>query len=64
MALTMRPLSPRQHECVELMRQGLCNKRIARQLGISDRTVQAHLYEAYGKGVRARRPSMQRRGIA
>jgi len=63
MALTDVTLSPRQRQCVELMRQGLCNKRIARQLGISHRTVQAHLYEAYGKGVIARRPSMQRRGI-
>ena len=39
-------LTPRQGEVVKLAQRGLTAKEIARQLGISKRTVEAHLSEA------------------
>ena len=36
-------LSPRETEVLRLVAQGLANKQIARALGISERTVKAHL---------------------
>ena len=36
-------LSAREQEVLSLVRQGLANKQIARRLGISERTVKAHL---------------------
>jgi DNA-binding CsgD family transcriptional regulator len=39
-------LTPRQAEVVKLAQRGLLAKEIARQLGISKRTVEAHLGEA------------------
>jgi DNA-binding CsgD family transcriptional regulator len=39
-------LTPRQAEVVKLAQRGLAAKEIARQLGISKRTVEAHLGEA------------------
>jgi len=40
-------LTPRELEIIELVRQGLANKQIARRLGISERTVKAHLTSAF-----------------
>lgn len=37
------PLSPRQMEVAELLAAGLSRGEIARELGISERTVRAHL---------------------
>lgn len=36
-------LSPREHEVLQLVARGLANKQIGRALGISERTVKAHL---------------------
>lgn len=36
-------LTPRESEVLSLVRQGMANKQIARRLGISERTVKAHL---------------------
>lgn len=36
-------ISPREVEVLELVAEGLANKQIARRLGISERTVKAHL---------------------
>jgi DNA-binding NarL/FixJ family response regulator len=36
-------LTPREREVLGLVREGLANKQIARRLGISERTVKAHL---------------------
>jgi DNA-binding NarL/FixJ family response regulator len=36
-------LTPRENEVLDLVRSGLANKQIARQLGISEKTVKAHL---------------------
>ncbi len=43
------PLTPREKEVLYLAAQGLTNKAIAYQLKISDRTVQGHLANIYGK---------------
>ena len=40
---TDTPLTGRETEVLALVRQGLANKQIARRLGISERTVKAHL---------------------
>jgi DNA-binding NarL/FixJ family response regulator len=40
-------LTPRESEVLTLVRQGLANKQIARRLGISERTVKAHLTSAF-----------------
>lgn len=42
-------LSPREVEVLRLAAKGLTNKAIGRALGISDRTVQGHLANIYGK---------------
>jgi DNA-binding NarL/FixJ family response regulator len=40
-------LTPRESEVLVLVREGLANKQIARRLGISERTVKAHLTSAF-----------------
>jgi DNA-binding NarL/FixJ family response regulator len=40
-------LTPREREVLGLVRQGLANKQIARRLGISERTVKAHLTSTF-----------------
>jgi len=40
-------LTTREREVLELVRQGLANKQIARRLGISERTVKAHLTSVF-----------------
>jgi DNA-binding NarL/FixJ family response regulator len=40
-------LTPRETEVLELVRQGLANKQIARRLGITERTVKAHLTSTF-----------------
>jgi len=40
-------LTPRETEVLTLVRQGLANKQIARRLGISERTVKAHLTSTF-----------------
>lgn len=54
--LTARPaahdapdLTPRESEVLRLVREGLANKQIARRLGISERTVKAHLTSAFAR---------------
>ena len=40
-------LTPRESEVLALVRQGLANKQIARRLGITERTVKAHLTSVF-----------------
>lgn len=48
-------LTKREEQIVGLLRQGLTNKQIARQLGIMEDTVKKHLQKVFGKlGVRRR----------
>jgi DNA-binding NarL/FixJ family response regulator len=42
-------LTPREAEVLELVRKGLANKQIARRLGISERTVKAHLTSIFAR---------------
>lgn len=43
-AITVEDLTPRQAEVAELMARGLSYKRVAKELAISPRTVQEHVY--------------------
>ena len=45
----IEPLTPRERQVLTLAAQGLTNRGIGRQLGISGRTVQGHLANIYGK---------------
>jgi DNA-binding NarL/FixJ family response regulator len=42
-------LSPREQEVLLLVRKGRANKQIARELGISERTVKAHLTNVFAR---------------
>ena len=58
-------LSPKQRACVELVAQGMTDKEIAARLGMSPRTVTAHLGEAYARlGVSNRREAVRALRIA
>ncbi len=48
-APALRDLTPREREVLGLVRAGLANKQIARRLGISERTVKAHLTSAFAR---------------
>ena len=43
------PLTPREHEVVKLVAEGLQNKLIAHTLGLSEHTVKVHLQHAFRK---------------
>ena len=48
--LTLQPdLTSREHEVLALIAEGMTNKRVARVLGVSPRTVSTHLTRIYGK---------------
>ena len=40
-------LTPREREVLELVGEGLANKQISRRLGISEKTVKAHLTNVF-----------------
>ena len=42
-------LTPREHEVLQLLAEGLPNKAIARKLGISEHTVKFHINAILGK---------------
>jgi DNA-binding NarL/FixJ family response regulator len=46
-AAPARSLSPREEEVLRLLATGLANKQIARRLGITERTVKAHLTSVF-----------------
>jgi DNA-binding NarL/FixJ family response regulator len=55
------PLTAREVEVLQLAARGLTNRAIGRELGISDRTVQGHLANVYGKlGVSSRTEAVTR----
>jgi DNA-binding NarL/FixJ family response regulator len=49
MAYQVEPLTPREMEVLQAMADGLSNKQIARQLGISEHTVKYHVNTILGK---------------
>ena len=48
-AVGVGDLTPREVEVLALVRDGLANKQIARRLGISERTVKAHLTSTFSR---------------
>jgi DNA-binding CsgD family transcriptional regulator len=42
-------LTPRERDVLELIAEGLSNRRVAERLGISDHTVKFHVAAIYGK---------------
>lgn len=46
---TARELSAREEEVLRLVAEGLANKQIARRLGITERTVKAHLTSVFNR---------------
>lgn len=48
-ALPLEGLTPRERQAVELLREGLSNKQIARQLGVGEDTVKKHLQNVFAK---------------
>ena len=45
----MLKLSSRQQQCAELVARGMTNQQVADELGLSHRTVHAHLAMVYAK---------------
>jgi two-component system, NarL family, nitrate/nitrite response regulator NarL len=64
-AKQLTTLTERQREVATLASQGLCNKMIARQLGVTEGTVKIHLHLIYKKlDVRSRTDLMIRFGTS
>ena len=57
------PLTPREREVLELLGQGLSNRRIAERLGISEHTAKFHVASVCGKLGAASRTEAVSRGI-
>jgi NarL family two-component system response regulator LiaR len=47
--LATDPLTPREREVLALIGRGMANKRIARELGIAEKTVKAHVSSVLAK---------------
>jgi DNA-binding NarL/FixJ family response regulator len=59
----VEPLTPREHQVLELLAEGLSNKRIAEQLHISDQTVKFHVAAICAKLGAANRTDAVRRAL-
>jgi|SRR5579864_6432952 len=57
------PLTPREHDVLELVAEGLSNKAIGARLGISDQTVKFHVASIGGKLGVANRTEAVRRAL-
>lgn len=57
------PLTERENEVLQLLAQGLANKQIAHQLGISEHTVKFHVSSIYAKLDATNRAEAVRQGI-
>jgi DNA-binding NarL/FixJ family response regulator len=57
------PLTPREIEVLELLAEGLSNKAIATELGVSDQTVKFHVASISGKLGAANRTDAVRLGV-
>ena len=56
-------LTPREHDVLSLVADGLRNKDIARELGVSEHTVKFHLAAVFGKLGASSRTEAVRRGL-
>jgi DNA-binding CsgD family transcriptional regulator len=56
-------LTPREHEVLVLVADGLRNREIAERLGISEHTVKFHLAAVFGKLGASSRTEAVRRGF-
>jgi len=59
----VEPLTPRELDVLALVAEGLPNKAIARQLGISDQTVKFHIASITGKLGASNRTEAVRRAV-
>ena len=59
----VEPLTPREHEVLGLVADGLRNREIAARLGITEHTVKFHLSAVFGKLGAASRTEAVRRGF-
>lgn len=57
------PLTPREHEVLALVADGLRNRDIAARLGVSEHTVKFHLASVFGKLGATSRTDAVRRGF-
>jgi DNA-binding NarL/FixJ family response regulator len=58
-----RDLSPREREVAYLVANGLSNKEVARQLGVSDGTVKIHVHNIFQKIGARNRYTLMTRGL-
>ena len=59
----LEPLTPREHDVLELVAEGLSNKAIAARLGISDQTVKFHVASISAKLGATNRTDAVRRAV-
>jgi DNA-binding NarL/FixJ family response regulator len=59
----VEPLTPREHDVLSLVADGLRNRDIASRLGISEHTVKFHLAAVFGKLGASSRTDAVRRGF-